>query len=307
MSKKHLICFCLPLILAACGGGGGGGSPVVGPVTATGLKPNATLSNATASDGVTFGEVHVGVNNANGQIDVGSASANVDDATVTLTTDSAGSIKSISFDHVPGTTADIGTSVTPVASGTLTAASIADAIGTGNNNALLAEKLTYSAYGLWASDDPVAGRAVGAFAVGQVTPADAVPTTGKATYSGSAIGVGSMSGGTMALQGSANLSADFGAQTITGAFSLNGADIAGNHPCGSAGCTATLSGSGGISGNTFSSGLTGSVTGAAGTVQLTSGAMAGGFFGPKANEVAGVFGATGTGATVGGSFGAKSK
>ncbi len=179
--------------------------------------------------------------------------------------------------------------------------------------------LQYSAFGVW-NVSPCDNTSnctpayAGTFAGAQPGQALTVsmPTTGTATYSGGATGfvlqpIANNSNNVGQFYGTSSLTANFSTGSISGsitginAYGVNG----GNTLLGTVnniGLSATISGS------TFAG--TANVTGSAGTafdIAGATGTLKGGFYGPSANEVAGVFNLTGgaNNTTLMGSFGAK--
>lgn len=181
-----------------------------------------------------------------------------------------------------------------------------------------AEGLSYTSFGTWTlnpcanSGDCLAAYAgtFGGSASGGYQTA-AMPTSGSASYSGGATGFVQQPGAINELNaarfyGSASLTADFAGGTVTGGVTgINAYELDANTLLGTinnVSISATIAGSG-FSGTTAASGSAGTafdITGATGTVN-------GGFYGPNADEVAGVFNLTGgaDSTTLLGSFGAQ--
>jgi hypothetical protein len=179
--------------------------------------------------------------------------------------------------------------------------------------------LQYSAFGVWSvspcdNNSTCTPAYAGTFAGAQPGQALTVsmPTTGTATYTGGAAGfvvqpVANNSHNTAEFYGTSSLTANFAAGNVTGsitgiaAYDVNGATtLLGT--INDIGLSATISGS------TFAG--TANVTGSAGTafdIAGATGTLKGGFYGPAANEVAGVFNLAGgaNNTTLMGSFGAK--
>ena len=160
--------------------------------------------------------------------------------------------------------------------------------------------LNYSAFGLWAvsyENDPTgngAGRAY-PFAFGNLTPSPSVPVTGSATFNGTTIGLGGGGGANSlyALQGNAQIVANFSTQSVAAKFTnLTTQNIYTN----ATGTLPDLTGASTITGNAYSGPITG--TG-------LTGSLSGHFYGPAAQETAGVWQASGGGNSWMGSFGAK--
>jgi len=158
-----------------------------------------------------------------------------------------------------------------------------------------AQSLNYAAYGVWAvSDTATAGRA-GTFAFGNLTPAASVPATGTATFNGITIGVGGATSGSTvyALQGNAQIIANFGNQSVTANLTNLGTQ---NISTNATGSLPNLTGTSTISGSAYTGPISG--TGLTGTIN-------GNFYGPAALETAGVWQASGSGNSWIGSYGAK--
>lgn len=170
--------------------------------------------------------------------------------------------------------------------------------------------LSYSQYGLLHQFTTTTGQSAGQYS-GTLTPESEIPKNVTATYVGTFLGFGGVVGAPVTVDttvlGDVQLNADFGTGTISGQVSKL-TDV-GSQKTRSYG----LSMEGEINGNTYA-GTTGFTTRSgtpSGTV--TSSAMTGSFYGPKAQETAGalrVEGRPGSGqapvAIVGG-FGAKRK
>jgi len=138
-----------------------------------------------------------------------------------------------------------------------------------------------------------------------------MPTTGTGSYAGGATGFVVQAAGPNAglagqFYGTSSISADFATGAVTGSITgINSYGVGGGSLQGSVN---DIGLSGTISGSAFTG--TTSVTGAAGSafdIAGATGGVKGGFFGPTANEVAGVFNLSGgaNGTTLLGSFGAK--
>jgi hypothetical protein len=157
------------------------------------------------------------------------------------------------------------------------------------------QTLDYAAYGLWASGDTAAAGRAGTFAFGTLTPTGSVPATGSATFAGTTMGAGGATSGSTvyALQGTAQIIANFATQSVTANLTnLSTQNIATN----AVGSLPNLSGTSTISGNAYAGPIAG--TGLTGTIN-------GNFYGPAAQETAGVWQASGGGNAWIGSYGAK--
>jgi hypothetical protein len=231
---------------------------------------------------------------------------------VTVHTDPNGNFGSVSISlpNVAGTivTSDVNLSIaTPVQLAALSSMLkqvfgpfIDDATALALNQSAGAQALNWSAFGLWSysyENDPHgngAGRSH-AFAFGNLTPASSVPATGSATYNGTTMGMGGGPGDNSlnAVQGNAKIVANFAGQSVTTSLTnLTTQNIYTNV----AGSLPDLTGTSTISGNAYSGPIAG--TGLSGSIK-------GNFYGPAAQETAGVWQASGGGSTWLGSYGAK--
>lgn len=180
--------------------------------------------------------------------------------------------------------------------------------------------LSYTEYGQWTVDETTAAPAAlyaGVYGGGKpgVAPTAAMPTTGTATYSGSATGYVSQadstaSTGTLAnFSGTATLTANFSSGAMTGSVTgINAYGIGGSNRT-LVGTVNDIAFGGAITGNSFVANAT--AQGTAGTafdITGSKGTMSGAFYGPTAQEVAGTFSLTGGthSVTVLGAFGAAS-
>ena len=158
--------------------------------------------------------------------------------------------------------------------------------------------LSYSMYGAWAANDSNTGSdgRFGAIAFGVQTQPASMPT-GSATYNGQALGMGMTGTSAFAFTGDAQVIANFAGNSVTTAFSnLVTRDLNTN----ALGSLPTLSGTSTIvtapTGNAYSVSISGG-----GFI----GAVDGNFYGPNAEETAGVFQAEDGTTMVIGSYGAK--
>lgn len=172
--------------------------------------------------------------------------------------------------------------------------------------------LTYSTYGVWEAGytnfDYYGDTTLGAYAFGIQTPVASMPSTGTATYTGSATGYGQFNATGMptvfSYTATASLTADFASSTISGTLtaskfaSVTDGSSLGSTPFTSISLeTASFSGSNNYKGTTTVNG--GTMTGLTGT-------YAGTFYGPNANETAGTLTVTnGSSSYLNGSYGAK--
>lgn len=173
--------------------------------------------------------------------------------------------------------------------------------GSRANEIVVDPTLSFSSYGIWVNTTSLNMGNTGAFAVGQMTPAANIPTTGQAVYTGSTIGALVTGGGSFVLTGNAQLTANFLLMSVSGSLSgmqafANGTSTPWNTL--TLGAAPITAGAGGP--------YAGAVTSpASGSLVALSGTYNGNFFGPAANETAGTWKVTGTGTTAFGAFGAK--
>jgi hypothetical protein len=192
--------------------------------------------------------------------------------------------------------------------------------------------MTYTLLGAWTFVPTAGGESyIGQTATGFFTPQAGLPTTGSATYAGRSnvvggggvvgayfvpSGTGTIQGGSVA--GNVDLTTNFAANTFTGSFNNMTATPAGGStstPWNTVNISGTLdrtspgqAASASFKGQT----ITGAVpanAGPAGFSSTASGSLVGGFFGPGAQEVGGVWTLADTPSTNGkaafGTFGAK--
>ncbi len=151
--------------------------------------------------------------------------------------------------------------------------------------------LSYSAFGAWLANNGSGMLAFGVLAGG--VPTAAMPTTGLATFNGTTFGFGTRGTTAFALMGGATIEADFGSHQVTTTFSnLKTQDLITNAP----GTLPDQTGSGSMTGNKYMTSISGGGL---------SGAANGTFYGPKAQETAGVWQSAGGSTTAMGSFGAR--
>jgi len=197
-----------------------------------------------------------------------------------------------------------GTNVKTFSSTSLLKGATTVSLGTNNSFRLTASNINYAALGLWEQDAAGANGSnpifLGTFITGYETPVSGVPTTGTASYSGTqnvtAI-VSSTQGGQLSrasVLGDGNYTANFGTGTLNGTFT-NMTVITAN-PNATVTPWNNVSVSASIAGNRFTNG---SVTAAAPASPSnytvtggTTGKFDGGFYGPNADELAGVWSLT---------------
>lgn len=173
--------------------------------------------------------------------------------------------------------------------------------------------LAYTSFGTWtlapcSNSASCAPAYVGTFGGSQseAYQTTVLPSTGTATYTGGATGFVAQGGEAARFYGTSTLTANFASGAVTGGVSsITAYDIGSDAALGAVnniGITATIAGTGfaGVTTTTGPAGNAFDTTGATGTVN-------GAFYGPNAQEVAGVFNLQGgaNGTTLLGSFGAK--
>jgi hypothetical protein len=155
--------------------------------------------------------------------------------------------------------------------------------------------LNYTTYGLWEktlldASGLTASQQTAAFSFGFPTSVTAMPTTGLATYTGRMDGRYSASlAENQVINGSFQLTSNFGTSTMTGAFTnvtLDGTPFR------------DINASTSIANNTFAGTVTTAAAAPGQTGPDMSGAIQGGFYGPSAQEVSGVFQMSGGGAVM---------
>ncbi len=235
----------------------------------------------------------------------GHSPASQGSGTVTLTVDGSGNataltingaLSSVTFSLANGATSG------PLGTNYLYAIS-ADGkqLAIGANYLAPAQNFNYQTYGIWATGLTTGSGNIGAISAGAVTPGGSIPTTGTATYNGTAGGVyvdpnGAqwLAAGTATLVATfATHSVSYSTSTTTSASVVTGAALPN--------AAATLNMTGTLS---FSAG-TNNLSGTATTSSAMSGPVQGRFYGPNATEAGGTFALT-NGAVQGylGAFGA---
>jgi C-lobe and N-lobe beta barrels of Tf-binding protein B len=319
------------VFVAACGGGGGGSAPAASVAAASATNTSTTTSTTTTT---TTTPTTTTTTTTPTTTTVVAAAASPKALMVYVPASAATAAQSVSLATMP---TSAGSSVTVTGPGTIASATVTGNLGGGQTSTttgttpmacstsgrvcsggvgdnLLVQSveagsaaLAYSSYGMLLTPVGTAGAVnIGAYHTGTPTAVSSLPTNVTATYTGGYIGyeIGGAAG--LDVQaGRADLTANFGAGTVTGkvtnltnlststsagyGLSMNGA-ISGGAYTGTAGFTNTAG------------------TAAAGTV--TSSALNGGFYGPGAVETAGALSIRGTAPTASptvivGSFGAK--
>lgn len=322
----------MTLALAACGGGGGGGgSPP--PTTGSATQPS-TMNSAVGQNGNIDGTalkstgpgpyplnavtatLNTGVGPADGGISISDTAA---PGTVSVTFDpTTNQITAMTYSQNGTDHELLGLDGTTVANPQSVPQLTKDMISTAvqnfqvNQPVVLGETLQYSSFGVWANaikTNPPGGPndgkfAVGVFAAGSPTPTASVPTTGSATYTGDAAGFASMAtpAGDPHTNGKMNMAFDANAKVVIGFADRTATTSFTNLQAVSMDSLATkaalpdLTGSGSLTGNAYSTALSGG--------GLTGGAI-GTLNGPAAQETAGTFSAQGGTTTIVGGFAAK--
>ncbi len=214
MKIRFAILTGLGLLLAACGGGGGGGGTTLAPAAAPPSFDNATGTQTFQSTSVVgtysadLSAGSTGIKNLSSDTQV---IVNFDTGTIRILVNQltdAGT--NVTFDQTFGAGDLIGSAngflVFQNAGGELL---IYDA----QTNPL---GLKYTSFGAWAAGP--AANPVGAAALGFVTNAGNIPTTGTAQYEGQTIGAGVEAGAAFGVAGLVSLQANFGTGAITGLF-----------------------------------------------------------------------------------------
>lgn len=299
------------LLLASCAGGGSSetDTPAPGPVPGAfspaapgGYGANATPHRiatgstpaiSTAPDDTAFPLLQTAIGyspNGAGPVDW------VNDGGASLTLSSS----SPSVDALLATSSS--THALEVVSGSASSGQVLyGASDTGNDYSVSASLLDHTAFGIWAIDTKgnPSGTAA-AFTTGYETFAPAMPVTGTASYAGTATGLAVDANGTYRISGDASLSVNFGNGAVGGNLS-NMTVTAGGVPAAwnTVHFDGTLSGSG-FSGNATTPTTS---TGPAGIAAGSTGSVEGQFYGPSAEEAAGVWTLSDGNVTAIGAFG----
>jgi hypothetical protein len=306
------------LSLAACGGRGGPAAPAPAPAPSIVATSGVPLNLQAASTAVNYDAASAtAVVTPTGE-GGGATASSGQGAKIGLTTDGSGNLSKIAF-SIPMAGGGVYQVAIPVGAGSLVLSSPQTInfdtiayelyynagdpgdVSYGLSQVAGAQSLSFSAYGFWASTGFGATGPGGTFAIGNLTPAASVPSTGSATFKGSTVGMGGATNGGMTdgLQGNVQITANFSTQSVT--TSLTGLmteriSVAGGRGTEVMTPLPDLSGTSTISGNAYSGPIAG--TGLSGTIN-------GNFYGSAAQETAGVWQASGNGNTWVGSFGAK--
>lgn len=227
--------------------------------------------------------------------------ASAGSGSVTLTVDGSGNVtaltingaqSAVSFSAANGSTFASTGGITAAASGNRESFAVGAAVGTLGYN--------YQTFGAWVTGLGTGSGNAGAISAGAVTPVSSVPTTGTATYNGTAGGIYvDTSGATYLAAGSSTLNANFANHSVS--YSTSGT-------------TAVAAATGTALPDPSVLNMQGTLTLAAGanafsgavSTSTLSGTASGQFYGPNANEVGGTFALKGSGvSSYLGAFGAK--
>ena len=295
--------------LSACGGSKSSsptttvtsGTPSVGVWTAAGTAVGTTNTGPTQTATLSGGTTST--------VDNGGTPG-----TATLTTTASGATFSapntggnVALTSMPGTTTTAGITGTQWSGQTTTGATVTvEALGGGNNLwSSTATNLSYSDYGIWMISSGGAVTNVGAYAVGARTPVASMPTTGTASYGGTAAGVITTGSNIYNFSGSTYLYANFGANAIIGNVFTPSVYAVTGSPTTSVGTLNTINFiSGAIAGNGFAGTVgTNPTPGTAVNIGSATGTFSGNFYGSAAQEATGTFQMSGGGNSLVGSFG----
>ena len=293
-------------ILAACTGGGGSVA-VPAPAPSPALTQPATTSGVAVN--LQAAKTTVTYEAASSILVAGGMGAPLSQpgqtAAVTITTDASGNLTTLKI-PVAGIS---DTSTTPAMFGWESPRTISlgdiyylvlltygdpDGHGSSISQVAAGQTLSSSAYGLWVSTTKGLNTA-GALAFGNLTPSTSVPVSGNATFNGFTAGVGGSSNSDAAyvLQGNAQIKANFS----TGLVTTNLTNLSVQPvPVAPISTLPDLSGTSTVSANAYSGPISGG---------SLIGSINGNFYGPAAQETAGVWQASGSGNNWIGAFGAK--
>lgn len=268
---KGLPLVALSVLLTSCGGGSGGSpSPTASsPPPASGTSTTSAASSAAMTFNNVSGATSSAIADANGG---SSFTVDTDAKTLTLNISTGGITKTIRL--------------TP---------NSAQQVGNPGAAFVVAQSLNFSTFGTWGTSEDNAGNfKFGGFAGGQATPIANMPRTGSAVYNGSMAGTATNGTNVFSVVGDAQISANFDAQTVgTNFFNMTKQQVGTNVMI----PVTSFSGTSQLSGNVYAGAL-------AAANGLQTGDVRGQFYGPGAQETAGVWHITGAGTTAVGSFGA---
>ena len=270
---KGLPLVALSALLTSCGGGGGGSpSPTASaPPPASGTSTTSAASSAAMTFNNVSGATSSAIADANGGSSF-TVDTDANGKTLTLNISTGGITKTIRL--------------TP---------NSAQQVGNPGAAFVVAQSLNFSTFGTWGTSEDNAGNfKFGGFAGGQATPIADMPRAGSAVYNGSMAGTATNGTNVFSVVGDAQISANFDAQTVgTNFFNMTKQQVGTNVMI----PVTSFSGTSQLSGNVYAGAL-------AAANGLQTGDVRGQFYGPGAQETAGVWHITGAGTTAVGSFGA---
>jgi hypothetical protein len=301
MRAEHLpLWVTMALALASCGGGGSSSGLAGNTEIAVPFQSAGSLTSYNGSSASVSFDAGTGITTA-GAPEPADTANNV----VILNTDDNGGLQAVTVGIATtngGPTQGLVTISNGIGDAVLATApaiaSLASTVAHGGANQLVYQGviagLSFSAYGAWLVNTAGSNYNVGTFALGTETAGAQMPATGTASYTGTTLGFGANSAAPFTFTGTAAIGVNFATNSVTNATFGNFVTQDVNDS--SAGPTLpNLTGTGSIVGNKYTvpiagTGLTGSAAGA--------------FYGPAANETAGVFQANGGTVSLIGSFGA---
>lgn len=202
MNNKRVVIssFLLPLALAGCAGGGGGGSSTPAAVPAPVPIPPASVTSPAVSISATYsaasGLTSAATTDQNASLDTtgtvgrNGTTGNVTSATLTSTNATAAGGSSLTLSSNPANTANSFTvsntgNTASISGATSTFANVAAAIA-GTASFTNYSYLTFGGWGDCGANcgTPIETGVIGAYVSGTETPANMIPTTGSATYTG---------------------------------------------------------------------------------------------------------------------------
>lgn len=293
--RVRFVCVLALGLAAGCSSSGGNGSNPPGPAAAPPPPPppptNASLTNPTVSEifdttsGVITGSLSrfTGIPSGVSSVQTGLGSAvrvdfDINDGSYTIRINQGGVSETSTFRPSDRSPAD-STAMIDVFEITQDGLDVTLALHKPGNPET---NLNFVSYGAWQRID--SGSSVdfetSFFVFGVRTPGTDMPTTGSATFSGLIDGFWTDSLGLNAIGGTAELTADFSARSVTSTFDIIGQNVVSGaiRPFDILTGTASF----GSGANSFSGSLSGQTTG-------FSGRWSGGFFGPDADEIGGSF------------------
>ncbi len=284
----------LPIVIAmlgACGGGGGGGGviapPASEPVPASFASAGANQSIVMEGKSVAL-DTTVSFSETGGVAITPTGDGKVDNATVKFSFDSARQLSGIGI-------------TSPQASLSFDAVKCQGGVCAGENPGSFvvaidpsAQGWNYQTFGVWTMEGAqLPGIRMGAMSAGGPTSGNSVPRTGTATFTGLAAGLYiDPAGMVWATAASMRAEANFGSRTIWFSTSntMRGADV--TAPTSASVQDVNLNLAGSLS---YAQG----VNNFSGVLQSQNGALSGRgegkFYGPKAEEIGGVYSLSGTG------------